>query len=701
MDCREWRLQLPDSKEAPSRSESICTEDLADEFHKGLVDLLLSSDEDEAPSGLTSGSRVLRPPTSNATILPEVADLSTLLWILSDWSRQASGGQQKRPRRGGAKNWLLIPEKVPSRVFLNMESRMWKPHEKKALCLGRTVCQELQWNGCRKGRPAVERNHHARLQSTREEVGFSRNSGFLELERGGKGPERSSEPRKNITIGRSSKHQLVTGDPASSWQRARRTPSKITHAALELENFQEALQEHQELARRRELQMEEHQDKVEKTRRQGRQYGALQVEEREAEVIQLQEAMQKQATALKAQNALHQEQKKWEANAQTALRMQREVLGEQDRKRRTDLQRALEKERKLNGALRNEAGDLRQKIEGLENQARLLEEEKRASLEELQVGLQKEKDEALQRLREELEQERMQEREEMRMKLQQMEEGEEQLQAECSRMSLREQEAQAQADRMDHFWATQVAIACQQLQEVLPEKAALRPDLLCRGVLPLSSGTALQALREVKEEVQSYVQELNHELERRRQRISQLQREKEVELRQQKEHLHLQSQSVLEALKEQLVQDHMNDILALQRSWLKEGQEKDKPAWSPSPEERVGELRAAQKKVACREDEADCTPINQRKEELDLDQNGCLSSNSCKNLATFASGGRHFSMVNRRGSPVGRVGLQGVPYCQHPDGLLCERQNGWQRMGQTHYQLPEERPRPSVAPTLP
>lgn len=48
-----------------------------------------------------------------------------------------------------------------------------------------------------------------------------------------------------------------------------------------------------------------------------------------------------------------------------------------------------------------------QKIEGLENQVRL-EEEKRANLEELQIGLQKEKDEALQRLREELEQVRQQ-----------------------------------------------------------------------------------------------------------------------------------------------------------------------------------------------------------------------------------------------------------------------------------------------------
>ncbi|XP_058013976.1 uncharacterized protein LOC131185500 [Ahaetulla prasina] len=1037
MDCRgDGLLHLPDSKETPSRSESICTEDLAAEFHKGLVDLLLSSDEDEAPSGLSSGPRDVRPPTSSATVLSKMAVPGPTLRSLhpvsdplrseptskqvpaeasvekqsQELSPRSRGGPLQSLTQHGVKNMASLGEKRSAR---------------------RQNCSAKSSSGTDIGRGGQpwKRNHHAKLQSSREEEAVSRKSGFLELERGGKELERSSEPRQNIT--RSSKYRLVVGDPLSSWQRARRTTSKnrvpprraevshpektssdhpggeplggccrnhllpldgedqgfllprclyppkaellggkaslspsglgtdpgivhgprdaqktpglarrlreawvvasspevhgeiperretvghnvkmksllppsdpwrsssssisdadeegfaqLTgqsrrtsgnfrrwapnwkeatagnyklnqHMALELENFQEALQERQELARRLELQMEEHQDKVEKARadlilleykreiclkevveleqelsilrRQGRQYGALQVEvsrlvsereelrdqtrcledqlsslklqlkssrarlssveemasekteqfqkallsrkdleiarmhetlvgleaekealdgivrhlkeekqhqlkqlqqeaslekekelcqlreemelqqkqaleecaetsevakasalreqaatfqkeieslqkilkEREAEAIQQQEAMKKQAVALKVeakemvQNTLLQEQKKWETNAQAALQMQREVLGEQDRRRRADLQRALEKERKLNGALRNETADLRQKIEGLENQTRLLEQEKQASLEGLQVGLQKEKDEALQRLREELEQERMQEREEMKMKLQQMEEGEKHLQAECSRMSLREQEAQAQADRMDLFWATQITLACQQLQELLPEKETLLPHLLCRGALPLSSVAALQALREMTEEIQSYIQDLNRELESQRQRIFQIQREKEVELRQQKEQLHLESQSILEALKEQLVQEHMTDILALQRSWLKEGQEKDKPRWGPSPEERVGELRAAQKKVTC--GEADHTPVNQPKEELDLEPEGRLTSSSCKNLATPGSEGRHFS----------------TKWSQcHPSGMLCSPSLGTRR----------------------
>ncbi|XP_063171885.1 adenylate cyclase, terminal-differentiation specific-like [Candoia aspera] len=372
--------------------------------------------------------------------------------------------------------------------------------------------------------------------------------------------------------------------------------------------------------------------------------------------------MRQQAMALKleakelVQNALLQEQKTWEANTQAALQAQREALGEQDQRRWVDLQSVLAKEKKLNSALRNEATDLRRKIQGLVTQARSLEGEKRASLQELQAALQKEKAKALQRLREELEQERVQERDQMRAKLQQMEGDQQHLRAECSQMSLCMQEAQAQADQADHCLATRVVLACQQLQDLLPGKAVLLPHMLYRGTIPLSSGAALQALQEVSEEIQSYVQDLNHELEMQRQRIFQNQREKELEMRQQEEQLRWESQSVLEALKEQLVQEHMEDIITLQRSWLKEGQVKDKPPVCPQHREGGGELHPAQKNVADGQVKADRTPISQLGEDLDRAPERCPSSNSCKNLATPGSGGGRSSMGWSKSLPARALG---------------------------------------------
>lgn len=232
MDCRGRLLPLPDSKEAPSRSESICTEDLAAEFHKGLVDLLLSSDEEEAPSGLVSHPRDGRPPTSTATVLSERAGpcptfrslhpaLDCHRWEPTSeqvpaeaseekWSQELAPLSRERPLQSlpqhGVKNMVSLGEKV-SALRRNSSAKSSSGPD-----VGR-------------GGQPWKRSHHARVQNSREEGGFSRKSGFLESERGGEGRERSSEPRETIT--RRSKHRSVVGEPRSSWQRARRTASKI------------------------------------------------------------------------------------------------------------------------------------------------------------------------------------------------------------------------------------------------------------------------------------------------------------------------------------------------------------------------------------------------------------------------------------------------------------------------------------------
>lgn len=232
MDCRERLLPLPDSKEALSRSDSICTEDLAAEFHKGLVDLLLSSDEDEAPSGLASGPRDVRPSTSNATVFSEMAGpCPTFRSLHSALDSQRLGSTSKQVPAEASKE-KRSQELAPLSRQRPLQG-LTQHGVKKTASLGekasalRQNCSAKSSSGTDIGRGGQpwKRNHHARFQSSREEGEFSRKSGFLELERGGKGLERSSEPRQNIT--RSSKHRLVVGEPWPSWQRARRTASKI------------------------------------------------------------------------------------------------------------------------------------------------------------------------------------------------------------------------------------------------------------------------------------------------------------------------------------------------------------------------------------------------------------------------------------------------------------------------------------------
>ncbi|KAH0625497.1 hypothetical protein JD844_015038 [Phrynosoma platyrhinos] len=335
------------------------------------------------------------------------------------------------------------------------------------------------------------------------------------------------------------------------------------------------------------------------------------IEEQEADLRQQEEVQRQQVKKLKqeaeemVQITLLQEQKKWEADTRAALQLQRQALQEQNQRAQMDLQAALEGERKTSLALRGENANLCMRIEKLESQVQAFHGEKKGAMEELQDQLQKEKAEALKQLQEKLEQERMHERDQMRAKMKQMEEDHRLLQAE-----LRERESQAHDGWGECSVAQEVALTCQQLQNLLPKKAggpvlaqmfhglAAIADYhfsVLRSPALLPSSHLLQVLQGLCREIQLYLQGLKNETEMQRQDILQLQREKERELRQQQERLHLENQLALEALKDQLVQEHMEDIAALQHSWLQEvGAKEDWRPPQPVPE-KDGKLRAIER----------------------------------------------------------------------------------------------------------
>ncbi|XP_060125806.1 trichohyalin-like [Zootoca vivipara] len=342
------------------------------------------------------------------------------------------------------------------------------------------------------------------------------------------------------------------------------------------------------------------------------------IKERNAEIAQQRKAMEQQAKELKqeaqemAQNSLLQERKSREAETRAALQMQRKALEEQERKTRGKLQEALEKERKLSLALQDEAADLRKRIQVLEGEAR----EKKGAMEDLRALLQAEKAETLKRLREELELEKLREKEKWQMQLQRMEEEQRLLLAEQRKAS------QAQSARADGSLAREVALACQRLRDLLPQKAGLPQTLQGKPAL-LSSSHALRALQEVTEETQRYLRELKHEAEAQRHQALQIQRKKERELRQQQEKLHLENQSALDTLKEKLVQDHLEDIATLQSSWVKETAGKEDA--SLRQQLQKDDEQQSQINVASWKGRTSCQLASEFKEELEAEVERRLS----------------------------------------------------------------------------
>ncbi|KAL8180554.1 UNVERIFIED_CONTAM: hypothetical protein K2H54_027516 [Gekko kuhli] len=372
------------------------------------------------------------------------------------------------------------------------------------------------------------------------------------------------------------------------------------------------------------------------------------LQDQDAELVRQQEAIQQQARKLKQeatemmQNVLLQEQKKWEADTKMALRMQRETLEDQCWKMRAELQEALEKERRNCLALQVKTDDLHKRIQVLEARVQLLQGEKSTALEELRALLQEEKAEALSRLRKELEQERIQERNRTRARIQQMEADQRLLQAEQRRASIWEQGTQTHTEWTDGSLAREVTSVCQRLQDLLPKQAG--KSSVSRMTLGssafLSSSHALQVLQEVSEATQHYLRDLKQESETLKHNILQSQREKEQQLRQQQEQLHLKSQLNLEALKDHIVQEHMKDIAALQHSWL-EKSTGETHVLRKQLQEKDEELRAIQRNMACWKEERASKLAHKFQTQPKEDLEQCLAKDKsrdiCRNLKTTES----------------------------------------------------------------
>ncbi|XP_042700778.2 uncharacterized protein LOC101946607 isoform X1 [Chrysemys picta bellii] len=418
------------------------------------------------------------------------------------------------------------------------------------------------------------------------------------------------------------------------------------------------------------------------------------IEARDEEVRRQREAMQRQKESTQqlvrelkqeakemVQSALLQEQRKWEAEKREALQVQRGTLEEQSQRAHAE---ALDKGKRMVSVLQNKTLEYQKRIQELELHGHSLQREKQEALEELRTLLQEEKTEALRRLREELEQERARESDRLRARLQQLEEEQSHLRAEQNEMSFREREAQSQAERAERSLAREIGLACQRLQDLLPERG--RGPMAHGSPSPLSASHALQLLHAATEDTQRYLGALQQELEAQKRTVLHFQEEKEWELRQQREQLHLESQEALEALKERLIQEHLQEIASLQHSQLKEAGGGEQQTLRQQLREKDSELRAIQRSMAHWKDQTTCKLARKFEEELNaeletrfswdrprgLRRSGERLDAEIGRLATDRSEHTHLCPTSSSSTPLGQHGFVSSKLLRQLQGRVRE-----------------------------
>ncbi|XP_043925678.1 protein Daple-like [Protopterus annectens] len=356
--------------------------------------------------------------------------------------------------------------------------------------------------------------------------------------------------------------------------------------------------------------------------------------DKDEEVVKLKEMIQslekskkklaeelKQEAKEMVQRALTEEQKIWEAEKEKEMQKQRETVEENHQRNIACMKGDIKKEKRHLLALQNKVLELQARIKELETENHCLQKEKQEAVNEVRASLNEEKQEEIIQIRNEMDQEKIHETEHLKSKVLHLGEELQCLRAERSEAAFKQKEAQAHMGHLERSIAMDISAECERLKALLQHthrkpQAASPSHTQVGSPSHISLTVALQNLHCIIEELQHHMAGLFHELEAQRRNAHHLHREKERELKQQREQLSMEKEEALEVLKERLIQDHISEISNLQRSQLKDSGSSESQSVRQQLREKDSELRAIQRNMTKWKDETACKLARKFEEEL-------------------------------------------------------------------------------------
>ncbi|XP_004544667.2 uncharacterized protein si:ch211-102c2.8 isoform X1 [Maylandia zebra] len=290
---------------------------------------------------------------------------------------------------------------------------------------------------------------------------------------------------------------------------------------------------------------------------------------KEEELIKLQKSLQQQKEEVKKHEeelhveasekvykAVKEERRKWEAEKMEALEVQRGILEEQNEKLLESLRSEMQKEKSKALALQHQVMELKTKLQELEKEnctqlaaiCKSLKEEYQAELQMAQshrTVLQLEKDVQL----------AVKEADRLRVMLEERESSHNQITSEM--------------EQQHQHWTEQLAAECQHLSLLVEQSQAKQSA----GKLPPSFtvAEAFMNLKTLREQLKAFISQLHQKLDSRKQTNEQLRKEKEQELSIQRQQLRLERDQALNFLKERLIQEHIEELSSLKWVHMSDG----------------------------------------------------------------------------------------------------------------------------------
>nr|XP_020458075.1 involucrin-like [Monopterus albus] len=267
--------------------------------------------------------------------------------------------------------------------------------------------------------------------------------------------------------------------------------------------------------------------------------------------------------------AIEEERRKWEAEKVEAVQVQRGILEEQNRKSLESMRSEMQQEKSKALAIQHKMMELKTRVQELESERCAQQREQESLLAVTCKSLKEGHQAELQRLERQIGQESQRTVLQLERAVQ-LAEGE----ADRLRVMLEERESShkqvtAELDRQLRHWVQELGAECQHLHLLVEQSGAKQSAVQ----LPESPtvAEAFTNLRTLREQLMQLINHLHKELDSQKKTTEQLRQDKERELSIQRQQLRIERDQALNFLKMRLIQEHVEELSSMNWAHMSDG----------------------------------------------------------------------------------------------------------------------------------
>ncbi|XP_077995644.1 uncharacterized protein LOC144449093 isoform X3 [Glandiceps talaboti] len=288
-------------------------------------------------------------------------------------------------------------------------------------------------------------------------------------------------------------------------------------------------------------------------------------------------------------SAISTEREIWEKEMERHISREQEAWEEESAKNIGKLKEEVDQEKQMILQLQNTIATLREEMEAHRQENRALHREKIDAVTKAREAARKEKQTELDKLREKLTQEKFKDVDKLRQKLRDQDDELMQLRTDTRCHSQKEKEISLQVERHERSLISEINDECKKTASAIgtsprkviatSSKADRSPSVNgspTRSPKPVRSGLrpqvgeALGNLKSVNEELRQHLQRMKGDLEKEKKNTSKSRKEKEADLKRQRVQLERSKAAQMEALRDRLVTEHLEELNKLQKAVSKD-----------------------------------------------------------------------------------------------------------------------------------